>query len=147
MICIDEYIKFNSLLGFEIGKILDLSKYKEGIDYNPIGYHAMAFNFFSNDITVEVSLENGLIDSFDILLKYQDESFCLGSDEGQGLFLREANFKELGSFLSKRSTDWVPVLNNETYILSYYFKNMLKVSFVFDEDNDGRLELINLSGV
>lgn len=147
MVIFDKYVNFNRFLGFEIGKVLDLSKYKEGIDYNAIGYHGMAFNFFNNDIIVEVSLKIGLIDSFDILLKYQKDSFCLCIDEGHTLLLREARFADIGSFLSKRPADWIPILNNQSHILSYCYKNMLTVSFVFKEDDDGKLVLINASGV
>lgn len=134
-----------SFLSFEIGNKLDLSSYSIEDDYNPIGHDGAAYYFFNKEIDVELFERSGLISSFDILLKNQENDIYLGSNEKNNLLLNSCSVCDLISYLVKNKLEWKfeKIVADKSISIAYYSK--LKMSFYFDCDSENSLSLIGVS--
>ncbi|MBN8786828.1 MAG: hypothetical protein J0I84_07050 [Terrimonas sp.] len=142
---IESLITPNSFLGFEIGSKLKLSSFTIEKDYNPIGDSGSAYYFFNQDIDVEVTTRDGMIDSFDILLRNQEKEVYLGNKESNRLRLNNCNFPDFMSYLNKNELEWKfeNILADKSISIAFYSK--LKMLFCFDCDSKNSLSLIHIS--
>src|SRR5690349_4616744 len=105
---ISSFISSSSFMQFEVGKKLDLNSYVEGIDYNRIGSGKkdLAYYFFNNKIDLEIYEKNGLVYSFDILLRNQENQLFLGQENSSNFKLNNCKLEELISYLNNVGIKW-----------------------------------------
>lgn len=135
----------HSFLTFEIGSKLNLSSFIIEDDYSPIGDDGSAYYFFNKEIDVEVFERNGLIDSFDILLRNQENEVYLGDKERNRLQLNNCSFSDFMSYLNNNELEWKfeRILSDKSISIAYYSK--LKMLFYFDCEGKNSLSLIHVS--
>ena len=135
----------NSFLQFKIGNKLDISSFVIAEDYNPIGECESAYNFFNQEIDVEVTEKNNLICSFDVLLRNQENELYLGVKEGNRLNLNKCTIDTLISYLNQNKLMWrfENILAAQSISIVYYTK--LKMLFYFDFETNTSLSLIHIS--
>jgi hypothetical protein len=142
---IESLITPYSFLTFEIGSKLKLSSFTIEKDYNPIGDSRSAYYFFNQDIDVEVFVRDGLIDSFDILLRNQENEVYLGTKEKNRLRLNDCSFSDFISYLNTNELEWKfeNILSDKSVSIAYYSK--LKMLFYFNCNSESSLSLIHIS--
>jgi hypothetical protein len=129
---IEELITVKSFLSIEIGNKLDLSLYAIEEYYNPIGEGGFSYYFFNKEINAEVYEKDGLIDSFVILLRNQENELYLGHNRKNILLLNNCNISDLILYLNRNNLNWKfeKILLDKSISISYLSK--LKMLFYFD---------------
>ncbi len=141
-IFIEEFIRPNSFLQFQVGDILDLSTYVQGLDYNAI--NAQAFYFFSTPIDVEVTLKDGTINSFDILLRNQSNSLFLGKSETSNMELSTCDLDSAISYLQSRDAIFTVGEMDTAKCITLVYHADLDINLFFDVENSPQLSLIHI---
>jgi len=146
---IDNFISSSSFMQFEIGKKLNLDSYIEGTDYNPIelGKNGIGYYFFDSEIDLEVYEKNGLISSFDILLRNQENILFIGQENSLNFRLNNCKLDELIFYLNSTGVQWnfYKIVSDKSIAIVYYAKLQFTLYFDFYPDVTPALSLITLS--
>ena len=142
-IYVESLMTGESFVHFEIGKELDLTHYVQEEHYNPIGDGSNGFYFFDRELNVEVFIKDGLIHSFDLLLRNQENEVFLGNELNR-LHLKSCTLGDLISFLNKNNLIWKfrSILGEQSITLEY--SSILKMIFAFDCEETQPLSLITI---
>ena len=129
-IYIEKLITANSFLQFTIGSQLDLSLFKVEEDYNPIRVGGVAYYFFNQEIDVEVFTKDGLIKSFDILIRNQGNQLFLGDKHARPFSLRNCTADNLSAYLNDNDLNYETKTFEQVISVTYF--GILKLTFYFD---------------
>ncbi len=141
-IFIDDLITKSSFLHFEIGTKLNIGDYTFEIDYTIINNNC--YYFYNQGIDVEVSLLNGVIHSFDVLPKNQENRLFLGSIAGESLNLAQFFLDDFLRFLNATKLEWqVEKIDNNN--VCYILYGVLTMRIYVDLNGVPSVALLNLS--
>ncbi len=131
---IDNFVSLSGFMQFKIGEKINLKSYKQGIDYNIIGPGSdnLGYYFFNNVIDFELYEKNGLINSFDILLRNQENQLFMGTENSCSFQLNNCKLHELLFYLNAARIQWRFFKGSSDKSIAIIFYNKLEFIFYFD---------------
>lgn len=148
---IEDFTSSSSFIKFEIGKKLNLDFYKEGLDYNTIRSeeNGSGYYFFNSEIDFELYEQNGIVSSFDILLRNQENQLFLGKENLSNFELNNCKLDELLIYINKMDIQWrfSEILSDKSISIIFYKELQFILYFDFNIDMASSLTLIHLSKI
>jgi hypothetical protein len=142
---LESLVSGKTLLSFEIGQALNFSRFENGKDYERIS-DSDGYTFYNKDLQVEVTLTEGRIHSFDILLHHQDSELFMGEKNGENINLSNCTVESFTAYLNTRHLEWnfAGFIGGKCVYIEY--RTSVKWTFYFDfEESPSKLSLINVS--